>query len=91
MAEDKRTAKEKLEDNGYEDIIIIDEDSFRESCIGVTGDDRAVYDYSKMIEEYSKAHNISWDDAMDYIEYNIIRALSYYGAKAPVVFYPFDI
>ena len=88
---DNRTAREKLEDNGYEDIIIIEDDCYRESCIGVTSDDRAVYDYGKMIVEFSKARKVSLDDAMEYVDYNIIRALPHYGAKAPGVFFPFDL
>lgn len=69
---------EYIELEGYEDVVIFDNPSYNNAFIGITTDFRAVYDYDKMIncllEEYP-----FWDeqDAIDYIEYNSIRAAEY--------------
>ena len=57
---------------------------FNEAIIGVTTDDRAVYDYDLMIESLAKKNNISLEEAQEFIDYNTVRALSYMP-NAPVV------
>ena len=44
-----------------------------------------VYSRDKLIDCYMKANNWSWDEAEDWIEYNVERALPYYGAEAPKI------
>ena len=82
-----RTAREKLLDNGIdnEEMLLIDDDAFCESLIGTTDDERAVYDYNMMVDEFSKYHGCSTEDAADYINFNVLRALPYYGNQAPIV------
>ena len=43
------TAEEKLLENGYEDVKYLTNYSYDDALIGVTSDNRAVYDYEKMI------------------------------------------
>ena len=45
------------------------------------------YDYDKMVEWLMKKENFSQEDAIEWIDYNTIRALSYMGEKAPIVFF----
>jgi hypothetical protein len=40
-----------------------------------------------MAEELAEDDNISFEDAMDFINYNAIRSLPYAGDRAPVVVY----
>lgn len=82
------------------DGIFLDNQSYDNSIVGVeeaTG--RVIYDYDKMVEElaseYFFAQNAeedeyqSYDDcrlaAIEWIEYNTIRALPYLGEKAPII------
>jgi hypothetical protein len=55
--------------------------------VGVTTDERVVYDYDKMIEELMRDEKWSYDDAVDWIEYNTIRALPYAGENGPIIMY----
>ena len=84
-----RTAREKLEDNEIDasEVMLLDEEAFNESLIGTTMMEelRAVYDYDKMIEEYAEFHHVSLEDAADYVCYNVMRSLPYYGSKAPII------
>ena len=81
---------EKLAENlvEYEDYELLDEEAFCDSLIATTDDDRAVYDFDIMVEEYAKFHNVEPMEAADYISYNIVRGLKYYGSKAPIIIFP---
>ena len=68
-----------------EGAIILDNSAFDNSIIGVTLDDRLIYDYDKMIEELMEDDEMTFDEAMDWIDYNTIRALPYAGSMAPII------
>ena len=68
-----------------EGVLILDNASYDNSIIGLTFDNRVVYDYDLMVEEYMKDNDCSEVDAIEWIEYNTIRALPYFGKDAPVV------
>lgn len=80
--------EEKLEDAGYENVTIFENYSYGDALIGVTSDNRAVYDYVKMVEWLCTIEGFSEDEAIEWIEYNTIRALPYFGDNAPIVMYP---
>lgn len=46
---EKLTAREKLLDLGYEDIIIFENESYDDALIGVSHDERAIYSFEKMV------------------------------------------
>lgn len=68
-----------------EGAIILDNSAFDNSIIGVTLDGRLIYDYDKMIEELIEDDDMSFDEAMEWIDYNTIRALPYAGSGAPII------
>ena len=70
-----------------ERAVVCDNPSFDRSIIGVTTDNRVVYDYDKMIEEMMEDEECSYDDAVDWIDYNTIRSLPYLGENAPIIMY----
>ena len=71
-----------------EEALVFDNASYDNSIVGVTTDNRVVYDYEKMILEFMKDENCSYDDAVDWIEFNTIRSLPYAGEYAPIIMYP---
>ena len=81
------TAAERLTEMGYEDVVILENYSYDDALIGVTEDNRAVYDYSRMIDWLMEKHGFSYTDAVEWIDYNTIRALPYAGAGAPIIMY----
>ena len=69
-----------------EDSLVFDNPSFDNSIIGVASNsDRVIYSYDKMVEEYMQDNNARDIDAIDWIEYNTIRALPYMGENAPII------
>ena len=71
-----------------EDSIVFDNMSYDGSIIGVTTDGRVVYDYDKMVEELMQDEEWSYEDSVEWIDYNTIRALPYAGENGPIIMYP---
>ena len=82
------TAEEKLLENGYEDVKFLTDFSYDDALVGVTHENRAVYDYEKMIDWLVEKEGFSEEEAAEWIDYNTIRALPYMGEEAPVILYP---
>lgn len=83
-------ASERLLDFGYDDVIYLVNYSYDDALIGVSADNRAIYDYDKMVEWLIKTENFTQEEAIEWIDYNTIRALPYMGEKAPIIMYPID-
>ncbi len=84
------TVKEWLEDTQFEDILILRNYGYDTAFVGVTTDGYAVYDYNKMVEWLMKKEGWSYEDSVEWIEYNTIRSLPYFEGKAPIIIYPCD-
>ena len=82
-------AEEKLLENGYEGVKYLRDFSYDSALIGVTHDDRAVYDYNLMVEWLMEDQGFTEEEAVDWIDYNTIRALPYMGADGPIVLHRF--
>jgi hypothetical protein len=82
------TAEEKLLNNGYEGVTILADYSYDDALVGVTEDGRAVCDFEKMVDWLMAKEGWNVDEAVEWIEYNTIRALGYFGPDAPVIMYP---
>lgn len=70
-----------------DDALILDNHAYDNSIIGLTLDGRVIYGYELMIEELM--NDEGWDEleAIEWIEYNTIRALPYTGKNAPMIVY----
>ena len=84
-------AEQILLDNGYEGIKYLTNYSYDTALIGVI-DNRAVYDFNKMVDWLIKNENFKDTvEAIEWIEYNTIRALAYMGPDAPLIMYPLEV
>jgi hypothetical protein len=81
------TAEEKVLDAGYEDVVLLSNYSYDDALIGISHDNRAVYDFDKMVEWLVQKEGWTETEAVEWIEYNTIRALPYFGASAPIIVY----
>lgn len=84
------TAEEKLIDHGYEGVTILQDFSYDDALIGVSEDGRAIYDFDKMVSWLMRTEGWTQDEAIEWIEYNTIRALPYAGPDAPIIMYPIE-
>ena len=83
-------AEEIILNAGYEDVIYLTNYSYDDALIGISDDNRAIYDYDKMVEWLVVEESFTVEDAMEWIDYNTIRALPYMGEGAPIIMYPIE-
>ncbi len=79
------SAEERLLENGYEGVKYLTDFSYDSALIGVTDDNRAVYDYELMVEWLMREEEWSFEDAVEWVNFNTIRALPYMGEDAPII------
>jgi pyoverdine/dityrosine biosynthesis protein Dit1 len=82
--------REAIEDNGYEDITIFSNPDYASAFIGISEDSRAVYNFDEMVRYLMVEYNITDIEAIEFIEFNTLRALPYAGSKAPIIVYDLD-
>lgn len=73
-----------VDDMGEEETLLFTNHSYDDSIVGITDDGHVVYDLSKMVQEYSKDEKCSEEEALEWIEYNTLRAFSGRG-KMPII------
>lgn len=78
-------AEKRLLENGYEDVIILKDFSYDSALVGVSDDNRAIYDFALMIEWLMKEQGWNEEESVDWVYYNTIRALPYMGSRAPII------
>lgn len=84
-------AERKLCEAGYEGVVFLVNSSYDTALVGVTTDGRAAYNYELMVEYLVKEEGFEDEyEARDFIDYNTLRALPYFGKGAPIVYYPKD-
>lgn len=68
---------------GLESATVFESPSYDDAIIGTTSDDRVVYSFDKMVECLMK-DGMEYEEAVEFIEYNTLRALPYFP-DGPVV------
>ena len=93
----KPEIRKKIADEGYTHSLFYDNEYYDDSIIGVDVNGKVVYEFDQMIEEYvndnypdikdenSEEYANAVNDAIEWIEYNTIRATPYAGELAPVI------
>ena len=82
----RKALNEYIKDYGIEeDVILLENHTYDNSVIGITEDGRLIYDYEKMIKEFMKDEGCSETEAIEWLEYNTLRAIPYMGERAPII------
>ena len=68
-----------------EDALKFESPSFDSAIIGVDYFGRLIYDYNQMIVDFMETEGVTEEEAIDFIDYNTIRSLPYFGEKAPII------
>lgn len=78
------TVRERIENEGYEDVIIFENPSYDDAFIGITTKNIAVYNYDKMIEWLIEKEGMDYEEAIEFIDWN---DSFYYGEGYPIIIY----
>ena len=83
------TKRELLNDLGYDGCIIFENPDYDAAIVGISEDNRVVYDFDKMVLSLIEEDGMDEESAADFIYYNTIRSLPYAVNGAPIVMYSF--
>ena len=85
----RTVTKEWLENDEDHAFYLIENEgreNYYPAIIGIARDmSHVVYSLEKLAECFMKVNNWTWDEAIEWIEYDVERALPYYGEHAPVI------
>ena len=76
--------RDALCEMGHEEALLFDGPDYDEAILGVTEEGQVVYDYDKMVQILVERDGYEELEAIEFIEYNTIRALPYFE-NAPIV------
>lgn len=79
--------KQTLCEQEHDDSVVFENPDFADAVVGISEEGRVIYDYDKMVESLMAEDCISDEEAVDFIEYNTIRAIPYMGEKKPIILY----
>lgn len=82
-------AEERLLDAGFEDVVYFTNYSYDDALIGVSDDNRAIYDFNKMVEWLMDKEGFEELEAIEFIEFNTLRSLPYVS-NSPIIMYPIE-
>ena len=89
MFKDVKELKDLLNELEYKDTVVLENPSYLNAIIGITDEGALCYSYEKMIECLIEEDKMEQEDAMEFIDYNTIRALPYASSMGvrPIVVY----
>lgn len=72
-----------------EDIVLIggegeERENLATAIIGITPDGRVAYDLEKLVEAFMRT-GMDYEEAQEWVDYNVMRSLPYYGDRAPII------
>ena len=70
--------------NIKDESILLKNYSYDSAIIGATKEGSVLYDYDLMIQWLQETEDFSYDDAVEWIEYNTLRAIPYFQSKGIV-------
>ena len=79
------TARERIEEMTEENVIIFDNPSYDTAFVGLSNDNRAIYDYDLMIDYLINNDKMTYQEAAEFIEYNTLNA--YYSEYQPIIMF----
>lgn len=89
LFKDVEELKDFLNELQYEGTVVLENPSYLDAIIGLSDDGALCYSYEKMIECLMEEDKMEYEDAMEFVDYNTIRALPYASSMGvrPIVIY----
>ncbi len=75
----------KLRERLPQGAVILDDSSYDNSIIGTTIDGGVIYSLERMVEEYMSDNDCTEEEALDWIDYNTVRAIPYLPDPKPMI------
>lgn len=77
-----------LKENDMEDSVFLDEPDYVSCIEGISTEGNIIYNYDKMVN-YLIENKVceNYEEAVEFIDYNTLRAIPYMDEKKPIVLY----
>ena len=79
--------RETLSEYIGEDAVVLEPEMYDEAIVGVDQDGRVIYSFDKLIQVLTSNDDMTEEDAVDWIDFNIVRSIPYWGKMHPIMFY----
>lgn len=81
--------KEYIEENGSNLSIYFTNPNYASAIIGISTDGNIVYSYEKMVDYLIATDDMTYEDAVDWIDYDVIRSIPYIQKMGivPIIIY----
>lgn len=76
---------DKLADYDLTQIKFLTDYAYDDALVGITEDNRAIYDYDRMVKWLVDEEGFEESSAEEWINYNTLRALDYSGPNSPII------
>lgn len=63
--------------NNYDGAVLFDNPSFDNSIIGISTNNNIIYDLTSMVDELAEDDDMSYEEALEFIDYNTLRTIPY--------------
>lgn len=78
--------KEILCEIGLENSVVFENPDYESAIVGFDyNSDRVIYDYDKMVDFLVTTYSMEPEEAVEFIDVNTIRSLSYMGERGPII------
>jgi hypothetical protein len=81
---------EYLEAQGHTETIFFENPSFVKAITGITDSEQLIYDYDLMIEAGMEEEGWTYEETIDWIDFNTLRSLPYMGSNRPIIRFPIN-
>lgn len=68
-------------------IVLLEPKCLDAAVIGISHDERLIYDYDKLIKAFMDGDNMTEEEAIEWIDYNTLRTIPYMGNNSPIIMY----
>ena len=82
MTHEELKAYLEAEYGGYS---LFEPEYYDEGIVGITDNGNVVYSYEKLAEALMKHDEMTYEDAVDWLDYNTVRSVPYMGEYKPVI------
>lgn len=77
-----------LNEMEYDKSVVFENPDYDEAIIGVSENGSVIYDYDLMIQHLVESDGMTEEEAVEFIDYNTIRAIPYAPNPKPIIMYP---
>ena len=81
--------EEYIEENGFNLSVYFTNPNYASAIIGISTEGNIVYSYERMIDYLMKTDDMTYEDAVDWIDYDVVRSIPYIQKMGtmPIIIY----